>query len=163
MEKFFSINKTTKIIVIVFLVLGGFYYYNNISTAPIRKAFDKIFSYYLTGDCDKYSKSYNVSFSEEFINKFGDTDWLSDAIYQKQGGIANKCQNNIKGGKVLDVKIKEIIKENFSDTAFVQAEITAVNENGVHHIIPQSFIMKKISDSWFMSVYCDTENDQECK
>lgn len=139
------------------------YFYNNVSTMPAKRAFNKAFNYYLTGDCDNYSKSYNVSFSEKFLRDYGDTDWVGDATYGKLEEKINTCMENNNEKSVLDVKIKTISREKFSDTAFIQAEITNVNHSGVHHIYPQSFIMKKISNKWFLNTYCDTEKDSACK
>lgn len=159
------LKKHYKFIILLFVLAMGFLLtcsiYNGISTGPAKKAFDRAFNFFLAGDCDKYSKSYHVSFSEKFLNNYGDTDWPGDATYQKQEGIANKCREN--KGDILDVRVKKITREKFSDTAFIQAEVTTVNKAGVHHIIPRNFVMKKFYNKWLIDTYCDTENDKECK
>lgn len=162
MKKFFSSDKRWLIaaIICVVVIWFGFYCYSNISTAPVRKAFDNAFIYYLTGDCDKYSQLYNVSFSKEFLDKY-DYEWQAEASYQKREAKADKCRE--KTGHFLDVKIKNVSREKFSDTAFIQAEVITVNDSGVHHIVPQSFVMKKIGNNWLINVFCDTESDLDCK
>lgn len=145
---------------ILVLFIGSIYIYGGVSKEPIKNAFNKAFKYYLTGDCEKFSESFNVSFSKEFLDKYGDTDWLGDAQYQKLSGIVDKCKEN---RNIFEVKIRNISRESFSDTAFVQIEYTEVNDNGVHHKYPGDLIMKKFGDKWFIDVYCDTKNDAECK
>ncbi len=154
-------HQPLSIILGLVLVVALFILYNGISTEPVRLSFNKAWGYFLVGDCDKYSESYNVSFDEKFLEKFGDTDWPGDATYQKKSTLAENCKENHK--KAFDIKIKKVSRENFSDTAFIQADFTTVNDNGVHHNVPTSLVMKKIDGKWFLNAYCDTENDSDCK
>jgi|GEM_PF-6488011 len=163
-KKFLKISSFRYIIFAILLCIGYLFVQsgvNGISTRPAKIAFDKAFSFYLAGDCDNYVKAYNVSFSDQFIKEYGDSDWPNDATVEKLTEKADNCKNN--NGSILNVKIKVISREKFSDTAFIKAEMTVVNSKGVHHVIPQNFVMKEIDHKWFIDVYCDTENDDKCK
>lgn len=136
------------------------YFYQNLSSGPVKNSFNRIMNYYLTGDCDKFASSFYVSFSQDFLDKYGDTDWVLDATYQKQSGIADRCRAN---RSIIDVYIKNISRQKFSNTAFVLAGDVTVNNNGVPHTYPQSFVMKNVNGEWEIDTYCDTNNDPECK
>ena len=163
--KFLKKNKKIVIFLII-LFFGCIIYrfsYSSTSSYPTQKSFNKAFQYFLSGDCEKYADAYNIAFQDDFLAEYGDTDWPIDAIYQKRNSIAQNCRKAVSQHNILDVKIKNISREKFSDTAFIQTEITTVNNGGVHHIIPENFVMKNINDKWMLNIYCDTERDSDCK
>lgn len=144
---------------ICFLLVIGYIFNTFVSINVVKKDFYKIFNYYFTGDCEKYAQLNNISFSDSFMKKFGDTDWPREATLQKRLSLENDCKNS----KYKNIVITKISKEKFSDTAFIQADLTVGASKGQSYVISKNFVMKYVSNHWLIDVWCDTEKDIDCK